>query len=55
MLVPETQLTDEVEEENNSFITPLVEETVHSDTNQKDEMLQPILDELKKFSRFCRE
>ena len=50
VLVPETQLTDEVEEENNTFITPLVEETVHSDTTQKDEMLKSILDELKKFS-----
>ena len=52
VLVPETQLTDEVEEENNTFITPLVEETVHSDTTQKDEMLQSILDELKKFRSF---
>ena len=38
VLVPKTQLTDEVEEENNTFITPLVEETVHPDTTQKDEM-----------------
>ena len=52
VLVPETQLTDEVEEENNTFITPLVEETVHSDTTQKDEMLQSTLDELKKFRSF---
>ena len=52
VLVPETQLTDEVEEENNTFITPLVEETVHPDTTQKDEMLQSILDELKKFRSF---
>ena len=35
VLVPETQLTDEVEEENNTFITPLVEETVHPDTTRK--------------------
>ena len=32
--------------------TPLVEETVLSDTTQKDEMLLPILDELKKFRSF---
>ena len=51
-LVPETQLTDELEEENNTFITPLVEETVHSDTTQKDEMLQYIPDEVKKFRIF---
>ena len=38
VLVPETQLTYEVEEENNTFITPLVEETVHPGTTQKDEM-----------------
>ena len=30
VLVPETQLTDEVKEENNTFIPPLVEESVHS-------------------------
>ena len=52
VLVPETQLTDEVEEENNTFITLLVEETVYSDTTQNDEMLQSILDELKKFRSF---
>ena len=52
VLVPETQLKDEVEEENNTFITPLVEETVHPDTTKKDEMLQSILDELKKFRSF---
>ena len=39
VLVPEKQLTNEVEEENNTFITPLVEETVHFDSTQKDEML----------------
>ena len=52
VLVPKTQLTDEVEEENNTFVNPLVEETVHSDTTQKDEMLQSTLDELKKFRSF---
>ena len=30
----------------------LVEETVHPDTTQKDQMLQSILDELKKFGSF---
>ena len=30
----------------------LVEETVHPDTTQKDEKLQSILDELKKFRSF---
>ena len=43
---------DEVEEENNTFITPLAEESVHSDTTQKDEMLQSILVELNKFRSF---
>ena len=52
VLVPETQLTDEVEEENNTFLTPLAEETVHLDITQKDEILQSILDELKKFRSF---
>ena len=51
-IVPKTQLTDEVEEENNTFVTTLVEKAVHSDTTQKDEMLQSILDELKKFRSF---
>ena len=51
-LVPETQLTGEVEEQNNTIIIPLVEETVHPDTTQKDKMLQSILDELKKFRNF---
>ena len=32
--------------------TPLVEKTVLSDTTQKDEMLLPILDKLKKFRSF---
>ena len=52
VLVPETQLTHEGEEENDTFITPLVEETVRSDTTQKDEILQSILDKLKKFRSF---
>ena len=52
ILVPETKLTGDVGKENNTFITLLVEETVHPDTNQKDEMLQSILDELKKFRSF---
>ena len=51
-IVPKTQLTDEVEEENNTFVTTLVEKAVHSDTTQKDEMLQSTLDELKKFRSF---
>ena len=38
VLVLEKQLINEVEEENNTFITPLVEETMHSDSTQKDEM-----------------
>ena len=41
-----------MEEENNTFITPLVEEIVHSGTTQKKEMLQSILDELKKYRSF---
>ena len=38
VLVPKKQLTNEAEEENNTFITPLVEETVNSDTTQKHEI-----------------
>ena len=38
VLVLEKQLINEVEEESNTFITPLVEETMHSDSTQKDEM-----------------
>ena len=52
VLILEIQLTGEVEEENNTFITPLVEEILHPDTTQKDEILQSILDELKKFRSF---
>ena len=51
-IVSKTQLTDKVEEENNTFVTTLVEKVVHSDTTQKDEMLQSILNELKKFRSF---
>ena len=51
-IVSKTQLTDKVEEENNTFVTTLVEKVVHSDTTQKDEMLQSTLDELKKFRSF---
>ena len=38
VLVPEKQLTNEVEEENNAFITPLVEESLQSASTQKDDM-----------------
>ena len=51
-IVSKTQLTDKVEEENNTFVTTLVEKVVHSDTTQKDEMLQSTLNELKKFTSF---
>ena len=51
-IVSKTQLTDKVEEENNTFVTTLVEKVVHSDTTQKDETLQSTLDELRKFRSF---